>query len=80
MAIGGLAVGEEKNAMLDTIEQCDNLLQRRNPDILWDWAAFRPGQCGGARMDMFDCVIPTRNGRNGQIFSGLGVININNER
>tara|TARA_B100001765_G_scaffold60016_1_gene35996 strand:+ start:95 stop:1228 length:1134 start_codon:yes stop_codon:yes gene_type:complete len=81
MAIGGLAVGEEKNAMLDTIEQCDNLLPKEEPRYLM--GIGRPSDlvnAVGRGMDMFDCVIPTRNGRNGQIFSGLGVININNER
>ena len=81
MAIGGLAVGEEKNAMLDTIEQCDDLLPKEEPRYLM--GIGRPSDlvnAVGRGMDMFDCVIPTRNGRNGQIFSGLGVININNER
>ena len=81
VAIGGLAVGEEKNAMLDTIEQCDDLLPKEEPRYLM--GIGRPSDlvnAVGRGMDMFDCVIPTRNGRNGQIFSGLGVININNER
>ena len=81
IAIGGLAVGEEKNAMLDTIEQCDNLLPKEEPRYLM--GIGRPSDLVNAvsrGMDMFDCVMPTRNGRNGQIFSGLGVININNER
>ena len=81
MAIGGLAVGEEKNAMLDTIEQCDDLLPKEEPRYLM--GIGRPSDlvnAVGRGMDMFDCVIPTRNGRNGQIFSGPGVININNER
>ena len=81
IAIGGLAVGEEKNAMLDTIEQCDNLLPKEEPRYLM--GIGRPSDlvnAVGRGMDMFDCVMPTRNGRNGQIFSGLGVININNER
>ena len=81
MAIGGLAVGEEKNAMLDTIEQCDDLLPKEEPRYLM--GIGRPSDlvnAVGRGRDMFDCVIPTRNGRNGQIFSGLGVIKINNER
>ena len=81
IAIGGLAVGEEKNAMLDTIEQCDNLLPKEEPR--YRMGIGRPSGLVNAvsrGMDMFDCVMPTRNGRNGQILSGLGVININNER
>ena len=81
MAIGGLAVGEEKNAMLDTIEQCDGLLPKDQPRYLM--GVGRPSDLINAvsrGMDMFDCVMPTRNGRNGQIFSGLGIININNEK
>ena len=81
MAIGGLAVGEEKNAMFDTIEHCDSFLPKDQPRYLM--GVGRPSDLINAvsrGMDMFDCVMPTRNGRNGQIFSGLGVININNEK
>jgi len=81
MAIGGLAVGEEKNAMLETIDLCDSLLPKDQPRYLM--GVGRPSDLVKAvRMgvDMFDCVMPTRNGRNGQLFTSTGVINIRNEK
>ena len=81
MAIGGLAVGEEKNAMFDTVEFCDTVLPKDQPRYLM--GVGKPSdlvqavRCG---VDMFDCVMPTRNGRNGHIFTSEGVINIKNER
>ena len=81
IALGGLAVGEEKNAMLDTIEYCTNLLPKDQPRYLMGVGkpsdllhAIRNG------VDMFDCVMPTRNGRNGHIFTSNGVINIKNKK
>ena len=81
MAIGGLAVGEEKNAMMETIDLCDCLLPKDQPRYLM--GVGRPSDLVKAvRMgvDMFDCVMPTRNGRNGQLFTSTGVINIRNEK
>ncbi len=81
MAIGGLAVGEEKNAMLDTIELCDTLLPEDQPRYLM--GVGRPSDLIESikrGVDMFDCVMPTRNGRNGHIFTSNGVINIKNEK
>ena len=81
MAIGGLAVGEEKNAMLDTIEYCDEELPKNQPRYLM--GVGKPSDLlHGIRrgVDMFDCVIPSRNGRNGQVFTSEGVLNIRNER
>jgi queuine tRNA-ribosyltransferase len=81
MAIGGLAVGEEKNALFDTVEFCDTVLPKDQPRYLM--GVGKPSdlvqavRCG---VDMFDCVMPTRNGRNGHIFTSEGVINIKNER
>ena len=79
IALGGLAVGEEKNAMLDTIQYCTELLPKDQPRYLMGVGkpsdllhAIRNG------IDMFDCVMPTRNGRNGHIFTSNGVINIKN--
>jgi queuine tRNA-ribosyltransferase len=81
IALGGLAVGEEKNAMLDTIQYCTELLPKDQPRYLMGVGkpsdllhAIRNG------IDMFDCVMPTRNGRNGHIFTSNGVINIKNEK
>ena len=79
MAIGGLAVGEEKNAMFDTVELMDQLLPKDQPRYLM--GVGRPTdlvksiQLG---VDMFDCVLPTRNARNGQLFTSRGIINISN--
>ena len=81
MAIGGLAVGEEKSAMLDTVEYCDEILPNDQPRYLM--GVGRPSDIVAAvkrGVDMFDCVMPTRNGRNGHIFTSEGVINIKNER
>ena len=81
IAIGGLAVGEEKTAMFETIEFCDELLPRDQPRYLM--GVGRPSDLikGVLRgVDMFDCVMPTRNGRNGHIFTQNGVINIRNQK
>ena len=81
IAIGGLAVGEEKNAMFVTIEYCDSLLPKDRPRYLM--GVGRPTDIVKSirsGVDMFDCVMPTRNGRNGQIFTSNGTINITNEK
>jgi len=81
MAIGGLAVGEEKNVMLDTVEYCHELLPKDQPRYLM--GVGKPSdlvQAVRRGVDMFDCVMPTRNGRNGHIFTSEGVINIKNEK
>ncbi len=81
IAIGGLAVGEEKSAMFDIIEQMDELLPKDQPRYLMGVGtpadliyAVRRG------VDMFDCVLPTRNARNGQLFTSFGKLNIRNEK
>ena len=81
VAIGGLAVGEEKQAMMDTIEFCTEFLPISQPRYLMGVGkptdiikAVRMG------IDMFDCVMPTRNGRNGHIFTSDGVLNIRNSQ
>ena len=81
IAIGGLAVGEEKAVMFEMIELMDELLPKDQPRYLMGVGtpidlihAVRNG------VDMFDCVIPTRNGRNGQMFTSFGKINIRNEK
>ena len=77
VAIGGLAVGEEKNAMFDIISMMDEILPKEQPRYLM--GVGRPTDLVRAismGIDMFDCVLPTRNGRNGQLFTSEGVINI----
>ena len=80
MAIGGLAVGEEKSAMFDTVSLMDQLLPNDQPRYLMGIGRptdlVRSVQNG---MDMFDCVLPTRNARNGQLFTSKGLINITNK-
>lgn len=81
LGIGGLAVGEEKNAMMDTVEFCDTVLPKDQPRYLM--GVGKPSdlvQAVRRGVDMFDCVMPTRNGRNGHIFTSDGVINIKNEK
>ena len=81
MAIGGLAVGEEKNAMMDTVEFCDTVLPKDQPRYLM--GVGRPSDLLKSvrrGVDMFDCVMPTRNGRNGHVFTSDGVINIKNKK
>ncbi len=81
MAIGGLAVGEEKEAMFDTVEFCGEIMPKDQPRYLM--GVGRPTDLIKAvarGVDMFDCVMPTRNGRNGHIFTSEGVLNIKNEK
>tara|TARA_B100001013_G_scaffold276450_1_gene176802 strand:+ start:121 stop:1278 length:1158 start_codon:yes stop_codon:yes gene_type:complete len=81
MAIGGLAVGEDKSAMLEMVSLCDEHLPVDQPRYLM--GVGKPEDIVNAvsmGMDMFDCVIPTRNGRNGHIFTDEGVINIKNSK
>ena len=81
MAIGGLAVGEEKNAMMDTIEFCNTILPKDQPRYLMGVGRpsdlIRSVQRG---VDMFDCVMPTRSGRTGLAFTWNGRINIKNNK
>ena len=65
--------------MFDTIEYCDSILPKNQPRYLM--GVGKPSDIVKAvrlGVDMFDCVMPTRNGRNGQIFTSSGIININN--
>ncbi|MDP5957130.1 MAG: tRNA guanosine(34) transglycosylase Tgt [Candidatus Marinimicrobia bacterium] len=81
MAIGGLAVGEDKSDMFDTVEQMDELLPKDQPRYLM--GVGRPTDLVRAvkrGVDMFDCVLPTRNARNGQLFTSSGIVNIRNEK
>lgn len=80
-AIGGLAVGEPEAARCDVLETLDPLLPAAKPRYLMGFGT--PADLVGAvarGMDMFDCVIPTRHARNGQLFTSTGRINIRNSR
>ncbi|MBI4608610.1 MAG: tRNA guanosine(34) transglycosylase Tgt [Candidatus Rokubacteria bacterium] len=80
-AVGGLAVGEPKPLMLDLIELAGGLLPADRPRYLM--GVGKPPDLVEAvarGMDLFDCVLPTRNARNGQLFTGAGVVTIKNAR
>jgi queuine tRNA-ribosyltransferase len=80
-AIGGLAVGEPEEVMYEMIEAVNEILPRDKPRYLM--GVGTPANVLEAisrGVDMFDCVMPTRNGRNGMLFTGEGIINIRNEK
>ena len=80
-AIGGLAVGEPANVMYDIIEDVNNILPKDKPRYLMGVGTPENIlECISLGIDMFDCVMPTRNGRNGMLFTWQGVINIRNEK
>ncbi len=80
-AIGGLAVGEPQAAMFETLEATVPSLPQDRPRYLM--GVGKPDDIVGAVLrgiDMFDCVLPTRSGRNGQAFTGEGPLNLRNAR
>lgn len=78
-AIGGLSVGEPVEEMYDMIEVVNEILPENKPRYLMGVGTPVNILEGIARgIDMFDCVMPTRNGRNGMLFTGDGIINIKN--
>ena len=80
-AIGGLSVGEEKPVMLDIIEDIAARMPNDKPRYLMGVGTPEDLVESVARgVDMFDCVLPTRNGRNGQAFTSRGKVNIKNAR
>jgi queuine tRNA-ribosyltransferase len=80
-AIGGLSVGEPVDVMYEMVEGTARHLPERQPRYLM--GAGTPEdlvECVARGIDMFDCVLPTRNARNGQLFTSQGRINIKNAR
>ena len=80
-AIGGLAVGEEQSAMYDTVAFTAGLMPKDRPRYLM--GVGTPGdllESIARGVDMFDCVMPTRNARNGTIFTRGGKLNIRNAK
>ena len=80
-AIGGLAVGEPKHEMLKVVNFLDTILPKNKPRYLMGVgtpADLIENILNG--VDMFDCVIPTRNARNSQLFSFDGKLNIRNSK
>jgi queuine tRNA-ribosyltransferase len=80
-AIGGLSVGEKKSVMLEVIEEIAPLMPAGQPRYLMGVGTPEDLIEAVARgVDMFDCVLPTRNGRTGQAFTSRGKLNIKNAR
>ena len=80
-AIGGLAVGEPAEAMYKTIDLVNEILPRHKPRYLM--GVGTPAnilEAIGLGIDMFDCVMPTRNGRHGLLFTTEGIMNMKNEK
>jgi queuine tRNA-ribosyltransferase len=80
-AVGGLAVGEGQPAMFETLEATVPHLPAERPRYLM--GVGKPSDIAGAVLrgiDMFDCVLPTRSGRNGQAFTREGALNLRNAR
>lgn len=80
-AIGGLSVGEPAEIMYKVVEETAPLLPEARPRYLMGagtpWDIFSAVERG---IDLFDCVLPTRNARNGQLFTSEGRLNIKNAR
>lgn len=80
-AIGGLSVGEEKSVMYDVLEYLAPQMPADSPRYLMGVGTPEDLIEGVRRgVDMFDCVMPTRNGRTGGAFTSRGKINIRNAR
>ncbi|HBK93920.1 MAG TPA: tRNA guanosine(34) transglycosylase Tgt, partial [Porphyromonadaceae bacterium] len=80
-AIGGLAVGEPTEKMYEMVELVNEILPKDKPRYLMGVGTPANLLEGIERgVDMFDCIMPTRNGRNGQIFTKNGILNMRNER
>lgn len=80
-AVGGLAVGEGQKAMFDVLDFAPDQLPQDKPRYLM--GVGKPDDIVGAvarGIDMMDCVLPSRSGRTGQVFTRRGVVNIKNAR
>jgi queuine tRNA-ribosyltransferase len=80
-AIGGLAVGEPTEKMYEMIEVVNEILPAGKPRYLMGVGTPANILEGiGRGVDMFDCIMPTRNGRNGQLFTRNGIMNMRNKK
>lgn len=80
-AIGGLSVGEPENMLYDLCGLCcDNLPAHKPRYLMGVGTPWNILECISLGVDMFDCVMPTRNGRNAMLFTTQGVINIDNKK
>ena len=80
-AVGGLAVGEGQEAMFKVLDYAPDMLPVDKPRYLM--GVGKPSDIVGAverGIDMMDCVLPSRSGRTGQLFTRFGVVNIKNAR
>ena len=80
-AIGGLAVGEGQELMFSVLDYAVDQLPKNKPRYLM--GVGKPDDIIGAvsrGIDMFDCVLPSRSGRTGQVFTRRGIVNIKNAR
>ncbi|MEX0283764.1 MAG: tRNA guanosine(34) transglycosylase Tgt [Paracoccaceae bacterium] len=80
-AVGGLAVGEGQEAMFGVLDYAPDMLPEDRPRYLM--GVGKPDDIVGAvkrGIDMMDCVLPSRSGRTGQVFTRRGVVNIKNAR
>ncbi|MDR2408403.1 MAG: tRNA guanosine(34) transglycosylase Tgt [Bacteroidales bacterium] len=80
-AIGGVSVGEPTELMYEITELCCNILPKDKPRYLM--GVGTPAnilECIAMGVDMFDCVMPTRNGRNAVLFTRNGIMNMRNEK
>ncbi|MFA7614995.1 MAG: tRNA guanosine(34) transglycosylase Tgt [Weeksellaceae bacterium] len=80
-AIGGLSVGEPEDQMYEITDLVTDILPAEKPRYLMGvgtpWNIL---ECVGLGVDQFDCVMPTRNGRNGMLFTWNGVMNMKNSK
>jgi len=80
-AIGGLSVGEEKSVMFDVIASLTPQMPKTQPRYLMGVGTPQDlVEAVAQGVDMFDCVLPTRNGRTGQAFTSTGKLNVKNAR
>src|SRR5579872_3139808 len=80
-AIGGLSVGEPHEMMYEMTELVSSILPKDKPRYLMGVGTPENIlECIALGIDMFDCVMPTRNARNGMLFTTHGIINIRNEK
>lgn len=80
-AIGGLAVGEPPEVMYEMIELVNDILPKEKPRYLMGVGTpINILEAIERGVDMFDCVMPTRNGRNGMLFTSEGILNMRNEK
>lgn len=80
-AIGGLSVGEPAQVMYEMTDQVCGILPADKPRYLMGVGTpVNLLECIALGVDMFDCVLPTRNARNGMLYTSEGIINIRNEK